>query len=190
LRFRGYRIEPGEIEEAALRHPGVSAIHLVLLSESSSARLVAYVVLNDEQLLTAVRQQIDGSLPAHMLSAVVPVSKMPLTVNGKVDERALAEAFGTGGKAAVDGPSRKLRDLVLGIWAEAFGRDIQEEDDFFSLGGNSLLAFNLVNRLTDRTGISVDLIDLFESRTVGRLLEVMGHKSDEIVSRSGGDPDR
>ncbi len=164
IELRGYRIEPGEIEAALLRIEGVRQA-VVLLRDD---RLVAYLVGGDAP---AVLRDLRRSLPDYLVpSAAVVLDALPLTANGKLDRAALPTPDITaGGGAAPHGP---VEELVADLCAELLGiapGTLGADDDFFHLGGNSLLATRLAGRLSDVLDTDVTVRDIFENRTIAAL---------------------
>ncbi|MFD5098044.1 amino acid adenylation domain-containing protein [Streptomyces albidochromogenes] len=174
IKLRGFRIEPGEIEETLARHPGVGQVAVVVFDGGPGGkRLVAYVVpraghaLAGEELL----RWAGGELPEHMVPvAAVLLDEIPLTVNGKPDRKALPAPAPT---AAPSGrPPRTPREEVLcGLFEEVLGvRGVGIDDNFFTLGGHSLLGVRLVSRMRTALGLERGVRDLFRTPTVAGLL--------------------
>ncbi|MCY0944317.1 non-ribosomal peptide synthetase [Streptomyces antarcticus] len=174
IKLRGFRIEPGEIEETLARHPGVGQVAVVVFEDGPGGkRLVAYAVpraghgLTGEELL----RWAAGELPEHMVpSAAVLLDTIPLTVNGKPDRKALpapAVAVRPSGR-----PPRTPREEVLcGLFAEVLGVEgVGIDDNFFGLGGHSLLGVRLVSRMRTVLGLERGVRDLFRTPTVAGLL--------------------
>ncbi|MFC9930075.1 non-ribosomal peptide synthase/polyketide synthase [Streptomyces sp. NPDC127190] len=186
VKIRGYRIEPGEIEAALHTHPGVGAAAVGVYEDSAGTRrLVAHVVgtgTGDRAAppppAAALRAHLEGLLPAHMVpAAYVPMAALPLTVNGKLDRRALP-APGPGGFAA-DGPRTPLRTdaerLVAAAWTDVLDTDeIGADDDFFALGGDSILAVRVTSRLRAAFGSDVSPRLLFTHSTLSALAAALG----------------
>ncbi|GAA1965042.1 non-ribosomal peptide synthetase [Kitasatospora viridis] len=176
VKIRGHRIEPGEVAEALRRHPAVAqAAVLARADEHGVRRLVAYVVPHGEPVPAAeLRAHAGRQLPRAMVpDAFVPLAALPLTVNGKIDHRALpAPEFGTaagGGRAARSPREEVLRTLfaeVLGRPGAGPGRAVGVDDDFFALGGHSLLATRLLSRIRAALRVDLTLRDLFDHPTV------------------------
>ncbi|WP_316573505.1 non-ribosomal peptide synthetase [Nocardia canadensis] len=186
VKFRGQRIELGEIETALLAHETVSqAVALVAPTELGD-QLVAYVVPAPGQAADPDRLRTVASktLPAYMVPASVTVlDALPLNASGKLDRKALpAPHFSA---RAFRAPSTEQEKLVAGLFGEVLGRtDIGADDDFFALGGNSLIATRLVARLGAATGGRVAVRALFETPTVAGLAATLGTDT-ETTATSG-----
>ncbi|MEO6193015.1 MAG: amino acid adenylation domain-containing protein [Thermoanaerobaculia bacterium] len=176
VKVRGFRIELGEIEAVLASYPAVEravvATHDYGKNGAEDVRLVAWVVpgaggqVEPEALLGWVGER----LPEYMVpSAAVVLADLPLTPNGKVDRIALPIPAAPEGTAA-EPPRSPLEQLVAGLWAEVLGGGrIGLEDDFFALGGYSLLAIRLLARLRIATGVDLPLRALFAHPTVATL---------------------
>ncbi|HVT15951.1 MAG TPA: non-ribosomal peptide synthase/polyketide synthase [Thermoanaerobaculia bacterium] len=188
IKLRGLRIEPGEIE-AALRSlpevrdavvtaasaPAASAISATP-GNAGEARLVAYVVPaaaaalageERQRLVAGLRLALAARLPDYMVPAAwVTLAALPLSANGKVDRRALPEPEETGEieAAALRTPEE---ELLAGLWGEVLGvARVGAGDNFFALGGHSLLVTQLSSRLRRAFGVEVPVADLFGARTL------------------------
>ncbi|WP_460730515.1 condensation domain-containing protein, partial [Nocardia heshunensis] len=172
VKVRGFRIELGEIESAVLAQDGVAqAAVIVREDQPGDQRIVAYVVPADG-VVTAVDAVRDGAaelLPAYMVpSAVVVLDRIPLTVNGKLDRRALpAPAVQA---RAFRAPETPIQETVAGVFADVLGLDrVGLDDDFFDLGGNSLIATRVVSRIGAALDTTVAVRTLFEASNVEAL---------------------
>jgi amino acid adenylation domain-containing protein len=183
VKIRGFRIEPREVEAALEAHPSVEKAVVVARPDAVGApRLLAYVVAaadgskrDPRRFRLDLRHQLLGWLPAFMVpSLIVVLDEIPLTPSGKVDRRALPEPSQDGES---DEPSRLMPRLgteraVAEIWRELLGRDaIGVHDNFFDLGGNSLLLMELQSRLQKRFAATVPVVDLFRYATVAAMAD-------------------
>jgi amino acid adenylation domain-containing protein len=174
-KIRGHRVEPAEIATALNRNPQVASSAVVARSRGNEKQLVAYVVPAESTEPTAaeLRDFLTGLLPDYMIpAAFVKLASLPLTASGKLDKKALPEpssdnALGTDGYHAPETPTERcLADIVAGVLgAERVGIN----DNFFLLGGHSLLGTQLVLRARDAFGVELTLLHLFEAQTVGKL---------------------
>ncbi|MDX3071016.1 non-ribosomal peptide synthase/polyketide synthase [Streptomyces sp. MI02-7b] len=165
VKLRGFRVEPGEIENVLARHPGVASATVLLRDE----RLVAYVVPapvpGRDADTAALRAHAAAALPEHMVpAAFVVLDALPLTPNGKLDRAALpapdfaAEVTATAPRTPREARMCDLVAAVLGL--ERVGPD----DDFFRLGGDSIIAMQLVVRVR-AAGLTITPRDVFRHRT-------------------------
>ncbi|SMD26149.1 non-ribosomal peptide synthetase [Kibdelosporangium aridum] len=167
VKIRGFRIEPGEVEAALLRHPGVAEAVVVAREDNGHKRLVAYVVPVGALDL---RGWLKGILPDYMVPSVfVELHELPLTSSGKVDRRALPEPdFGSEARGIVEPRTEIERELVR-IWTEVLGVGrIGVEDNFFGLGGDSILSIQVVSRAR-QAGIRLTSLDIFRHQTIAEL---------------------
>ncbi|HWN42455.1 MAG TPA: amino acid adenylation domain-containing protein, partial [Thermoanaerobaculia bacterium] len=176
VKIRGYRIELAEIEAAMRRHPGVR--EAVALVREADRRLVGCIVLHEAGELSkagaaeALRASLADSLPEVMIpTAWVFLEALPLTPNGKVDRRALARiAPAPEARAAATPPRTPAEAAVAEVWERLLGVEgIGAFDDFFALGGHSLLTARLAARLHEQLGIELPLRVIFQEPTVARL---------------------
>lgn len=173
VKIRGYRIELREIESVLMNHPDV--LECAILSRNTSPeehQLVCYVVArhDSEPTVTALLDFLRERLPDYMIpSSCVFMRSLPLTVNGKVDRRALPEPEQNRPDLGVSyiEPGSEVERVVAGIWRELFKLDrIGVSDSFFDLGGNSLLATQLIAQVKDEFEIDLPLQHLFERPTI------------------------
>ena len=188
VKLRGFRIEPGEIEAVLLRDAGVAHAVVVARSDGSGSqqRLVGYVVgtagasAPEPAALRALLAQV---LPEHMVpSAIVVLERLPLTPNGKLDRRALpAPELVPPGGAPQRAPRTPQEALLCELFAEVLGlARVGVEDNFFALGGDSIVSIQLVSRAR-RAGLSITPRAVFQHQTVAALAAVAGAAA-ELVS--------
>jgi len=183
VKIRGFRIELGEIETALNLYTGV--LEAVVVAQEYAAegkRLVAYIVPQPGQSLTTkeLANLLKGKLPDYMVpSAFVFLDALPLTPNNKVDRRALPQPtkadlnLEEGYQAAVN----DLEQQLVNIWEEVLSiQPIGVRDNFFTLGGNSLLAASLVTEIAKKLGKSLSPAIFFEASTIEQLAYLLEEK--------------
>ncbi|WP_280381699.1 non-ribosomal peptide synthetase, partial [Nocardia wallacei] len=171
VKFRGQRIELGDIESALLAQPSVSQAVALVVPSDLGDQLVAYVVpapgasIDQTRLLTAAGQ----TLPAYMIpAAIVALDAFPLNTSGKLDRKALPQP--TFARREFRAPSTPIEEIVAGVFADVLGvARVGADDDFFALGGNSLIATQVIARLGAAVGARVPMRTLFETPTVAAL---------------------
>lgn len=156
VKIRGFRIELGEIESALERHPSVQASAVVARTEpgESDARLVAYVVpVAGTASQSVLRSFLAESLPSHMIpTAFVTLASLPLTENGKLDRRALPAPSNVRPDLAYEyeRPEAGIETMLCNLYSELLAiHGVGRNDNFFDLGGDSLLAAQLVRRVQE-----------------------------------------
>lgn len=179
VKVRGYRIELGEVEQCLRVCPGVREAAVALRHLSGEAVLVAYVVAGENVDLDVVRRHLAAYLPSHMIPAHLTVlPALPLSANGKLDRRALPAPSIPVARAAAPEPLSLLETEVLKIWHEVMNREgIGIHDDFFSIGGHSLKAVQVVNRIHQRLGVDLGLSALFNAPTVAGLAKALAGRN-------------
>jgi amino acid adenylation domain-containing protein len=175
VKVRGVRIEPGEVEAALTRDPAVrEAVVGAPADRHGERRLVAWIVPADDALdVAALRARLRDVLPEHMVPAsFVEMGALPLTPNGKVDRRALPPPASAAGEEAYVAPRSPTEELLAGIFAEVLGAPrVGAHDDFFSLGGHSLLVTRMTSRIARDLGAELPLRAVFEAPSVALLAE-------------------
>ena len=174
IKIRGHRIEPGEIESALAHLPGVEEAAVVALGEGETRRLVAYLACpGGAPEESEMRAHLRRSLPEPMIpSAFVVLAALPLGPNGKIDRRALPEPERAAARPGSIAPRTDAERVIAGIWEALLKREgIGVEDDFFELGGDSLLATQVVSRLRAAFDVDLPLRRFFEGATIAALAE-------------------
>ncbi|MFE6404521.1 amino acid adenylation domain-containing protein, partial [Streptomyces alboflavus] len=193
VKIRGFRIEPGEIEAVVATHPGVAQAAVVVHEGQGSGgkQLVAYVVpvgadgsaggmgdidLNAGASAAELRGYALERLPEYMVpAAFVTLDALPLTANGKLDRRALPEPEFSGGEYRAPGDA--VEEALAGVFAEVLGVErVGVDDDFFSVGGDSIRSIQVVSRAR-AVGVEVSPREVFEFRTVAELAQVVRAKA-------------
>ncbi len=171
VKVRGVRIELGEVEAALARHPGVAAAAVAAREIApGEVGLVAYCVpAGREPAAADLRAFLRATLPEVMVpAAFVALAALPLTVNGKLDRRALPapDRLRRSGEDYRQ-PSTPLEETLATVWRDLLGVDrVGVRDDFFELGGHSLLATRLASRLRDRLDVELSAQLVFQTPTV------------------------
>ncbi|GAA0799437.1 non-ribosomal peptide synthetase [Spirilliplanes yamanashiensis] len=175
VKIRGLRIELGEIESALAAHPGVHRCVVIAREDRPGhPRLVAYVQ-QPSPPEAELRDYLLERLPTHMVpTGYVPLAAFPVTANGKLDRAALP-APGAPVTAAGRAPRNAREQVLAELFAEILRLDaVGADDDFFALGGDSLLAARLVTRVRAVFGADIDLRAVFEAPTVAGFAERIG----------------
>jgi len=191
VKLRGFRIEPGEIETQLMAHPGVKEA-VVLIKNAGDQHLCAYVVSAGKDGVGAadLKDYLSHRLPRYMVPAVlVAVDRIPLTPNGKVDRaKLLAHEVSTGSPAVKTAPRSRAEQLVDGVWRQVLERqEVDPDDNFFEVGGNSISIIKVHGRLIEMTGINFPAVKLFQYatiRTQARYLEELGFVEPGIVKET------
>jgi pyochelin synthetase len=185
IKLRGYRIEPGEIEAALIEHPQIkTAVVTVVGERDRDKHLIAYLVPTSETKVSV--EQLRGYLSKKLPEYAIPsnfdwLETLPLSANGKVDRNALLnlERAKSSSDRPFIPPRNPIEEKIASIWLKILELErVSVEADFFQLGGNSLLATQLVVALSSAFQVNVSLQDLFEKPTIARLAELIATTSD------------
>ncbi|HEV2449920.1 MAG TPA: non-ribosomal peptide synthetase, partial [Thermoplasmata archaeon] len=178
LKIRGFRVEPGEVEAVLERHPSVVSCAVVAAEPlPGDKRLVAYVALTAGAEVSAdeLRDFAAADLPEYMAPASVMVlDSMPRTANGKIDRRAFpAPVFARAVREHV-APRDEVEEVLVSMWRDLLGlEEVGVTENFFDLGGHSLLGTRLMSRIRDYLMVEVPLRSLFENPTLAGLAGVL-----------------
>lgn len=172
VKVQGYRIELGEIESALMQHPDLRSAVAVVHGEPRGAKqLVAFVVPQTaHDVPQDLRDFLGTTLPRYMVPDVyVEIDALPLTANGKVDRRALVvpEQVAEESAAPYEAPRTPVEEVVAEVWASMLGIErVGVHDNFFALGGDSLMAMRAVVHLRKALGTELPIRVLFDSQTL------------------------
>ncbi|RJQ44371.1 MAG: amino acid adenylation domain-containing protein [Nitrospiraceae bacterium] len=189
VKIRGFRIELGEIESRLRQHPAIKEAVVVAREERPGERkVVGYVVPRQitADLIPELRVFLAKSLPDHMNpSAFVMLNALPLTPNNKIDLKALPapERNIVKHDRTYMPPRNSLEMILTKIWEKVLDvRPVGIRDNFFEIGGHSLLAVRLISEIKKSTGKNFPVISIFQSQTVERLAELFcqEHKSEQL----------
>ncbi|NEQ65236.1 MAG: amino acid adenylation domain-containing protein, partial [Symploca sp. SIO2D2] len=189
VKVRGYRIETGEIEATLTQHPSVKET-VVLATEDNlgNQRLVAYLVRDAETIASSnpevseteqikkLKQYLQERLPEYMIpSGFVMLSQLPLTPNGKVDRKALpVPDLASSVTTEYVAPETETQKALAQIWQEVLGVEkVGINDNFFDLGGHSLMATQVVSRVRQTLAMEIAVSTLFENPTIAQLAEIL-----------------
>jgi amino acid adenylation domain-containing protein/FkbH-like protein len=179
VKIRGFRIELGEIETVLKKQPGIrDAVVLAREDQLGLKRLVAYVASSNRDINAGkLREGLKIALPAYMVpSAFVFLETLPLTPNGKVDRKALPAPPEDRSGTSEDflSPSSPIEQQLTAIWREVLHmNEIGVRDNFFDLGGNSLLAIQVISRIREAFEVELPISALFDASTISTLAQLL-----------------
>jgi amino acid adenylation domain-containing protein len=192
IKIRGIRIEPGEIEVVLREHPDIRDAAVVFEQgemDDKRKRLVAYVVPSSAQppSVSQLLEWLGSKLPKVLVpSVIVFLPELPKTPNGKLDRRPLPKPAQETPQAVEEIPN-DLESQITAIWCDVLGvASLSLEERFFDIGGHSLLMIDVHDRLRDKTGRDVPLLDLFQYTTVRSLARYLGQRPAEVTSEITG----
>jgi amino acid adenylation domain-containing protein len=188
IKVRGHRVEPDEISAALSRHPGVVQSAVIAEGDGIERQLIAYIVPATQEAPRAgeLRDFLAARLPNYMLpSTYIRIGSLPLTANGKLDKSALPAPSPANMLASIQyrAPISAVESRVAEIVEALLGvKGVGIDDNFFLLGGHSLLGTQLVLRLRDAFGAELTLRDLFEAQTIQNLAARVEEKVVNMVA--------
>lgn len=176
MKMRGFDIELDKIESILSQHPLVyDSVVLCREDESDDKRLVAYVVTKSKQdsAIGEICDYLKAKFPDYMIpSMFVVLDRLPLTPDGKIDCEALPIPDNIESRKEYVAPSNHTEKMLADMWSDVLGiGKVGIYDDFFDLGGNSLLAFQVISMLIEKMPSGIPLTLLFKFRTIAELAE-------------------
>ncbi|MDN3695562.1 amino acid adenylation domain-containing protein [Chryseobacterium tructae] len=193
VKIRGYRIELGEIENTLLHYSGIRQTAVLAKENKSGLKyLAAYYVSDSEMDSRKLSEYLSAVLPDYMVpAAFIHLTSLPLTINGKLDKKKLPEPGFTANKNYI-APETELQSKLCQIYGDVLGlspENISIEDDFFRLGGDSIISIQLVGRIRQQFDIRLSVKEVFTARTVSALSLLIedkkGSEAGHILSEQG-----
>ncbi|MCF6402533.1 amino acid adenylation domain-containing protein [Chitinophaga filiformis] len=179
-KIRGYRIETAEIAQALSAYEGVKEVFVTVVTQKEDKQLVAYYTADHSITTADLRTYLSQSLPEYMVpNWYVQLEAMPLNSNGKVDKVKLPVPLTTTGNQYI-APRNKLEKQLAAIWRDILGlSQVSVTDDFFTCGGHSLKAMQLVARVYKDLSVKISLKDVFKHPTLEALASFIQHSKRE-----------
>ncbi|MBE8986271.1 amino acid adenylation domain-containing protein [Nostoc sp. LEGE 12450] len=185
VKIRGFRVEPGEIETVLNQHPEIqTTVAIVREDTPGDKRLVAYVVPHEKCVptISQLRQFLKAKLPPYMVPAIVILDSLPLTPNGKVDRRALQAPADTSDTDKFVAPRSQVELQLTQIWSRILKVDkVGVQDNFFDLGGHSLLTPYLMAQIKQQFGKDIPIASLYQNPTIEQLATIVQADSDSSI---------
>ena len=173
VKIRGFRIELSEIESVLVSYPGIKNAAVIVNQQGESARLIAYYVSDLNISSTDLLNYLTQHLPDFMLpAAMMPLVELPLTVNGKLDQNALPLPEFDSSEGNYVAPRNTIQKQICELWQTLLGvKAVGIEDDFFRLGGNSILAIQICHCMSKILNRHIAVADLFQYKTILGLID-------------------
>ncbi len=191
VKIRGYRVELGEIEAVVSRHPAIREAVVVARDAGGEQSLVAYLVCHGQAnpTVTELRVFLQSLLPDYMVpSSYVFLDSLPLTTNGKIDRQALPkpDTIRPNLEETFVAPTGAVESALAEIWAQVLGLErVGVHDNFFDLGGHSLLLMQLHGKLNEKFQTDISLVELFEYSTVNAQAKWLSKQGSATAETAG-----
>ncbi|MGB7604817.1 MAG: amino acid adenylation domain-containing protein [Lutisporaceae bacterium] len=191
VKIRGFRIEIGEIENRLLNHKAIKEAAIIAKEDNTGSKyLCAYIVSDIKLTVSELRDYLSEDLPEYMLpSYFILLDKLPLTLNGKVDRKALYNStlseFGTSMTVGTEyeAPRNNIEEALAAIWKEILGVEkIGINDNFFELGGHSLKAISLGAKIHKVLNVEISLKEIFTNPTIKGISECIKGSKESLYS--------
>jgi amino acid adenylation domain-containing protein/non-ribosomal peptide synthase protein (TIGR01720 family) len=184
IKLRGFRIELGEIETALRKHPGIRDVALLVPeAENGHSAIVAYVVPDASQAVSSsdLREYARQMLPMYMVPAYfIFLDELPVTISGKLDRKALSIPEIEPERHSYESPRTSTETILCSVWTKVLKIEtIGINENFFELGGDSILAIQIVSRAR-QAGLKIKAKDIFSHQTIAELATVAIHATASI----------
>ncbi|MGV8124227.1 MAG: amino acid adenylation domain-containing protein [Candidatus Xenobiia bacterium LiM19] len=190
VKISGFRVELGEIEHRLAEYPSLSQCAVLCREHGGNKYLAAYVTAGEKIDAENLNTYLSKLLPYYMVpSFFIQLDEMPYTVNGKIDRRALPEPDFTGGEENYAAPRNETEEMLCRMWSNELGVEkVGISDDFFRLGGNSILAIKLSNRMTKALQREIPVASLFDLKTIQGISEGLARFTRQVtIEHCGND---
>lgn len=180
IKFRGHRIELGEINNTIKAFPGIENSFTTIMPVNNIPALCSYVVASSAKI-EALKKHLKNTLPYYMVpSHIVQLDKMPVNLNGKIDKTKLPLI--NINKTKITLAQNKTEEILLDIWKSILGLEkISTNSDFFELGADSLCSIKLISEIYEKLNIKIPVKVIFEHRTIISLAQYIDKKSEKTV---------
>lgn len=186
VKVRGYRVEPREAERVIGRHPAVRDVAVIVGGELHDKRLIALVVLREQLAPKELRESVATMLPDYLVPSVfIPVAEIPGTVHGKRDVEQLHILAAEQLRRQSDRvePSDEVERYLADLWEQLLAVEwIGRNDEFFALGGNSMLAFRARRRIGRELGVEVEVPEILGASRLRDLAELIRSRREEVTA--------
>lgn len=185
IKLRGFRIELSEIESCIKNYNNIISAAVIAFGEGNNLEIAAYFSASKKVDCEELRHFLSLHLPAYMIPAfLMQLDKIPLTINGKVDKKALPlPVKETGSDDSELHYSDRLEEKLAGIWQELLQiKKISTNDSFFSLGGHSLIAIRLVSRIHKEFNIEIGIWEVFQYSTISSMAKLLRSKNPSVFN--------
>jgi acyl carrier protein len=177
VKIRGYRIEMGEIENQLLSHSEIKEVVVMPGGEENQDKYIcAYIVSNRELATWELKEYLARNLPGYMVpSYFIPMEKIPLTANGKIDRKTLPDPEIKVGRDYV-APGDDVENCLVEIWSEVLGAPkdkISIDANFFDMGGHSLKVTIMATKIYKKLNVELSLIEIFKVPTIKAIADLI-----------------
>lgn len=176
VKIKGHRVELEEIRAVLLTYPGVDDAIIRFFEEGQSSFICAYIVLSEDNDSKIIEEKLTLGLPAYMVpSFFVKIDQVPLTQNGKVNYHELPKPDKNKiAKSELILPRNEIEQNLLDIWAETLETDkISVEDNFFQIGGDSILSINIISKINNLFNTGFEIIDLYQNDSIAKFANLI-----------------